>query len=78
MLYEGAVKLFDKDQGGSGADLSKLYLENLTTGLAANSILFCFLFVQNDEICMEGKAMTPLSLFSSDPPSNSLVSVSDP
>ena len=29
MLYEGALKLFGKDQQGSGADLSKLYLENL-------------------------------------------------
>ena len=29
MLYEGAVKLFNYDQGGSGADLSKLYLEIL-------------------------------------------------
>jgi len=32
LLYEGALKLFAKDQGGSGADLSKLYLENLEAG----------------------------------------------
>jgi len=31
MLYEGAMKLFAKDQGGSGADLSKLYLDNLVS-----------------------------------------------
>ena len=29
MLYDGAVKLFNHNQGGSGADLSKLYLEIL-------------------------------------------------
>ena len=29
MLFDGAMKLFEKGQGGSGADLSKLYLENL-------------------------------------------------
>jgi len=29
LLYDGAMALFAKDQGGSGADLSKLYLENL-------------------------------------------------
>ena len=29
MLYEGAVKLFNHGQGGSGADLAKLYLEIL-------------------------------------------------
>jgi len=38
MLYEGAVKLFDKDQGGSGADLSKLYLENLTTAESEGAV----------------------------------------
>jgi len=32
MLYDGALKLFDKEQGGSGSDLSKLYLENLVAG----------------------------------------------
>jgi len=31
MLYDGAMKLFAKDQGGSGADLSKLYLDNLVS-----------------------------------------------
>ena len=29
MLYEGSVKLFNYEQGGSGADLAKLYLEIL-------------------------------------------------
>ena len=29
MLYEGAVKLFNHSQGGSGSDLAKLYLEIL-------------------------------------------------
>ena len=45
-----------------------------------NSIFFCFLFVKKSFICLEGKSMTPSReiLFSSVPPSNSLVPVSDP
>ena len=51
------------------------------SGLATNSIFFSFLFVKKSLICLEGKSMTPHrggTLFSSVPPSNSLVSVSDP
>ena len=29
------------------------------TGLATNSIYFCFLFCENSLICLEGKSMTP-------------------
>ena len=49
------------------------------TGLATNSILFCFLSCTKSLICLEGKSMTPRqeTLFSSVPPSNSLVSVLD-
>ena len=29
------------------------------SGLATNSIFFCFLFYENSLICLEGKSMTP-------------------
>ena len=50
------------------------------TGLSTNSISFCFLFVKKSLFYLEGKSMTPCweTLFSVVPPSNSLVSVSDP
>ena len=48
-------------------------VQDPAAGLASNSIIFCFLFVHkiNDPLFVE-------TLFSSVPPSNSLVSVSDP
>ena len=39
---------------------------------------FLFLFCKKSLICLEGKSMIQKTLFSSVPPSNSLVSVSDP
>ena len=37
ILYDGAVKMFSANQAGSGVDLSKLYLENLTAAGAATT-----------------------------------------
>ena len=64
--------------------LPALYEFNLqayhVTGLATISIFFCFLFCENSLIAWRAN-QSPLigeTLFSSVPPSNSLVSVSDP
>ena len=35
------------------------YVGRGKSGLATNSIFFCFLFVENSLICLEGKSMTP-------------------
>ena len=46
-------------------------------GLVTNSIFFLFPFREKSLICLEGKSMTP-HRGNTVPPSNSLVSVSDP
>ena len=67
-------KALMSDEGVSPEDIAKIFLiQSALAGLATTSILFLFPFCQ--------KSMPPLIgeiHFSSVPPSNSLVSVSDP
>ena len=54
------TNLMRSEKAGTKVDPN---LTNISTysepGLATNSIFFCFLFVKNSLICLEGKSMTP-------------------
>ena len=63
--FVAQVKAVDEDEvrslsysvvGGTG---HQFFSVEANSGLATNSIFFCFLFCENSLICLEGKSMTP-------------------
>ena len=69
----------DKPEAGAAAALALEQQKSDAVGLATTLKFFLFPLCKKSLICLEGKSMTPQrgNTFSSVPPSNSLVSVSD-